>query len=557
MVDLLQESGSVAGQHNQRLPQDVMELQMEDGEEVRMTGISVPTRRPRRSETLLKWSQDGKKCDEPDIKNGYIHGYKWFPKFPGSTIEYRCDQNYLTPQKKYWETIKCTSNGWSSEPKCLRRCSIMKTFFDNAKYGPLTSAVFLEGEEIKFDCLPNFHTPDSQSSGIRTCLPDGEFTAAKCSKSCTTPQLLNGKYTLLKNTFVNGEYLQYECDKGYMTVRGKLLATAQCLDGEWSKIPRCIAITCKHGSSVYKDKDVISYTCPDGKRPKYNLVQCFNYGWGPPIICEDLKPDQPDAIIPPPDNEEKEEKRQKCPLVHNPRYAEIIDLKETYYSKDEVTMKCTRGYRMYGSATIRCMEGKWEQPPECYEIGNRCGPPPTIQFGDSIEIRKFSYEPGEFVEYQCPSYHVVKGEKIVRCLNSVWGEVPICLEPCTAKENSMDENNIQPKVLGEKKIYLTHGDEIEFDCIFGYEALPNTQMKITCEHGKLEYPICLRKGFCILQQSTMLANNVHYNISTVVERGQTITFQCTKDMVPEKGLEATCKLGILQYPKCTAAKSSV
>ncbi|KAM4021789.1 coagulation factor XIII B chain-like [Anomaloglossus baeobatrachus] len=317
------------------------------------------------------------------------------------------------------------------------------------------------------------------------------------------------------------------------------------------------AITCKHGSSVYKDKDVISYTCPDGKRPKYNLVQCFNYGWGPPIICEDLKPDQPDAIIPPPDNEEKEEKRQKCPLVHNPRYAEIIDLKETYYSKDEVTMKCTRGYRMYGSATIRCMEGKWEQPPECYEIGNRCGPPPTIQFGDSIEIRKFSYEPGEFVEYQCPSYHVVKGEKIVRCLNSVWGEVPICLEPCTAKENSMDENNIQPKVLGEKKIYLTHGDEIEFDCIFGYEALPNTQMKITCEHGKLEYPICLRKGFCILQQSTMLANNVHYNISTVVERGQTITFQCTKDMVPEKGLEATCKLGILQYPKCTAAKSSV
>ncbi|KAM4022039.1 coagulation factor XIII B chain-like isoform 2-T2 [Anomaloglossus baeobatrachus] len=469
----------------------------------------------------------------------------------GQTIRFQCNEE-MTPEKGLEATC---SSGKLEYPKCTAsgRCSYRKTFVENAINDNL-QAVYLEGEQVKYTCLPNFHTPDSQRSGVRTCLPNGEFTAAKCAKSCTTPQLLNGKYTLLKNTFVNGEYLQYECDKGYMTERRNLLATARCLDGQWSEIPRCMAITCEYGSSVYKDKDVISYTCPRGQKPKYNLVQCFNYGWGPSIICEDLKPDQPDAIIPPPDIEEKEEKRQKCPLAHNPRNAEIIDLKETYYSKDEVTMNCTRGYRMYGSAKIRCTEGKWEQPPECYEIGNRCGPPPTIQFGDRIEIRKFSYEPGEFVEYQCPSYHVVKGEKIVRCLNGVWGEAPVCLEPCTAKENSMDENNIQPKVIGEKKIYLTHGDKIEFDCIFGYEALPNTQMKITCEHGKLEYPICLRKGFCILQQSTMLANNVHYNISTVVERGQTITFQCNKDLVPEKGLEATCKLGILQYPKCTAAK---
>ncbi|XP_073499031.1 coagulation factor XIII B chain-like isoform X2 [Phyllobates terribilis] len=495
-----------------------------------------------------------KKCDRPDIKNGELYNY-YFPRNPGTTINYRCNTNYLSPQKGYWGTTSCTKFGWNSEPKCLRQCSFLKAHFENAELVNLQS-IYLEGEEVTFRCKSSFQTREGKTSGIRTCLPNGEFTTAKCSKTCTAPRLLHGKYTPNKNEFSNGEHLQYECDKGYMTEKHNLLATAQCLDEKWSEIPKCIAITCELGSSSYKDKDVISYKCPHGKRPKSDLVQCFNYGWGPPIICQEKKPDEPDATNPPLEDIEKEEKKKTCPIAHNPRNAEIINMKKAYYSNDEVTMKCKRGYRMYGSATIRCIEGKWEQPPECYEIGDQCGPPPTIQFGDTIEIRKFIYKPGEFVEYKCPIYHLVKGEKIVKCLNGVWGEAPVCLEPCTAKENSMDENNIQLRFAEEKKKYLKHGENIEFSCIFGYEALPTTQMRITCEHGKLEYPKCLRKGFCILQQSEMIANNINYNVSIVVERGQTVTFQCNEEMIPEKRLEATCTLGKIQYPKCSAAVSS-
>ncbi|XP_073438984.1 coagulation factor XIII B chain-like isoform X2 [Dendrobates tinctorius] len=355
-----------------------------------------------------------------------------------------------------------------------------------------------------------------------------------------------------KLSYKSKEFVEYRCQTFYLLKGDKIV---RCLNGFWGEAPVCLAITCRLAYSSYKDKDVTKYKCSQSWRPKSDLVQCFNYGWGPPLICKKEIPDEPDATNPPLEDIEKEstEKRKKCPIAHNPKNTEIIDLKEAYYSNDEVTMKCKRGYRMYGSATIRCIDGKWEQPPECYEIGDQCGPPPTIQFGDTIENRKISYKPHEFVEYQCPIYYVFKGEKIVKCLNGVWGEAPVCLEPCTAKENSMDENNIQLKILGEKKKYLKHGEQIEFNCIFGYEALPGTQMRITCEHGKLEYPICLRKGFCILQPSEMIANNIHYNISTVVERGQTITFQCDEDMMPEKGLEATCTLGKIQYPKCTAA----
>ncbi|XP_069593393.1 coagulation factor XIII B chain-like isoform X1 [Ranitomeya imitator] len=483
------------------------------------------------------------------IKFGYA---KKLYSTHGDSIEFVCKPGYeARPNTSMRVTCE---NGKLEYPKCFRRrrCLFLKAHFENAELLNLKS-VYLEGEEVNFRCKSPFQTRYGKTTGIRTCRPNGEFTTAKCSKPCTVPQLLNGKYTPNKAEISNGAYLQYECDKGYMTETRRLFATAQCLDETWSDIPKCIAITCRLGYSSYKDKDVTTYTCSRGRRPKSDLLQCFNYGWGPPPICQEKKPDEPDATNPPLEDTEKEKERKKCPIAHNPRNSEIIDRKEAYYSNDEVTIKCIRGYGMYGSATIRCIDGKWEQPPECYAIGDQCGPPPTIQFGDTIENRKMIYKPDEFVEYQCPIYYVFKGEKIVRCLNGVWGEAPVCLEPCTAKENSMDENNIQLKFLGEKKKYLAHGDQIEFNCIFGYEALPETQMRITCEHGKLEYPNCLRKGFCILQPSEMIANNIHYNVSTVVERGQTIKFQCDEEMIPEKGLEATCTLGKIQYPKCTAA----
>ncbi|XP_044130662.1 coagulation factor XIII B chain-like, partial [Bufo gargarizans] len=61
------------------------------------------------------------------------------------------------------------------------------------------------------------------------------------------------------------------------------------------------------------------------------------------------------------------------------------------------------------------------------------------------------------------------------------------------------------------------------------------------------------RGFCVLQQSSMIANNIHYNLSTVVDHGETILFQCNEGMVAENKLEAKCELGKINYPRCTAA----
>ncbi|KAM4022621.1 complement factor H-like isoform 2-T2 [Anomaloglossus baeobatrachus] len=233
------------------------------------------------------------------------------------------------------------------------------------------------------------------------------------------------------------------------------------------------------------------------------------------------------------------------------------EVKKRYFSGEMVTYSCNVGFTLNRDLTgeTKCENTQWINLPVCRRIGEQCGAPPTIQFGDIISITKNSYQSNEYVEYKCPNYYLLKGDKIVRCLNGVWGEAPACLEPCTAKEKSMAENNLQLKYSTDKKLYSLHGDSLEFVCKPGYEVPPGTRMRVICEAGKLEYPKCFRRGFCVLQQSTMITSNIHYNISSVVDQGQTIRFVCNEDMRPEDKLEAICDSGSISYPKCIAAKS--
>ncbi|XP_066453230.1 complement factor H-like isoform X3 [Eleutherodactylus coqui] len=879
----------------------------------------------RRTCTSNGWSPPsrcvGKRCDIPDIKNGYLDRNYYFPKDPGQSIYYRCEDNFVTPKKEYWVYITCTEAGWSPEPRCLRACVPSTDYLGNARLINQQNK-YLEGEKATFQCHGNYKTPDGKSFGEMSCLPNGKFTPAKCSLKCTAPQLRNGKFRTTKNEFEVGEDLLYECNKGYRTTSKKLSGRIQCVDGRWSDTPFCEVIFCNLWNMKYNNGQIITYTCPQGKKPTADIGQCYYFGFYPLPICQDIEctipdtsdlilsphrpsyaintavsfscrkgfsrvgslessctekgwnpplpkcqvimctipedanligkslkpsyqendrvtlscgekkrsstttctkdgwnpplpicevtctisedanlirkptkksykenddvslicekgytqkgsntttcskdgwtpplptcedPDKPDISEPSTDDTEKpaenptepvpaaptqaadaNEGKQKCPLAYTPSNAEIIDPKEAYYSNDNVNMRCNRGYKMLGSSVIHCINGRWEQPPECirlvpcknpptinngnilesskqdkyvtddvvkygcksgfhisgadqstclngqwttspkctedpcdeapdvahgtvvekrkifnhgesakyicdngfrisggdsascaegkwlkiptcvttscepppavrnsmlneelkdsYEsgekvtytcnrgyslersltgeaqcentqwinvpvcrkIGEQCGPPPTVQFGDTTGIRKPNYKSGESVEYRCPNYHILKGEKVVRCMNGVWEEAPVCLEPCTAKEKDMEENRIQLRWRDYKKLYSKHGEEIEFACKPGHEAPPGTQMRTACQQGKLQYPKCFTNGFCVLQQATMIANNINSNTSNVVDHGQTIIFQCNEGMMPEDKLEAKCEKRNINYPKCSFAKS--
>ncbi|XP_069823572.1 complement factor H-related protein 4-like isoform X1 [Dendropsophus ebraccatus] len=634
----------------------------------------------------------GKKCDIPTIKHGQMdHPYPYYYQIdPGRSLDYRCDKNYLSHQREYWGKIWCTDNGWNPEPKCSRQCSSIKAAFENADLiNPQRE--YLEGETATFRCRYDYLTPNGRDNGERTCLPNGEFTPAKCSKICRAPELPNGKFIPKKDHFEFGEYLQYECNNGYMIKNRKLHSTAQCLSGGWSEMPSCIPITCTYKRVSYKDGHIIKYTCPKGQTPESEFGQCFYYGWGPPPDCQGEKIDQSGATDPPqgvyeyeeyadqsvatdppPGVTENEEKRRKCPLAYHPINAKIKDPKEAYYSNDNVTMTCIGGYRIHGSPVVRCIEGKWEQPPECiqnpcaeppdvmhvtvvekkktfyqgekfkyeckkgfrlsgedsascvkgewmnipscvatsctspptvpnskingsikasyesgetctYEcnadysmgrsstgaamcenaqwikvpvckkIGAQCGPPPVVQYGDTISLINPSYNSSDSVEYKCSEYYTLTGNKNVTCLNGFWDEAPVCLEPCIVREEDMEDNNIQLK-SGNKKTFVVHGESLEFDCKSGHEAPPDIQMRIVCEGQKLlEYPRCFKEGFCVLDRSAMITNNIYHNENAVLENGERFRFQCNKGTIPENNLEAKCEWKKINYPKCVTA----
>ncbi|XP_069823569.1 complement factor H-related protein 4-like isoform X2 [Dendropsophus ebraccatus] len=319
---------------------------------------------------IAKGQCKDKKCDRPDIKNGNTYNYN-FPIEPGRSIDYWCNTNYVSHYKSYWGRttwgrIKCTNLGWDPEPKCTRQCSYRQAYVENAEPISLKS-VYLEGEKITFKCKYNYQTPDGENGGEITCLPNGEFTPANCSKTCQAPELPNGKITPRQDQFEISEYLEYECNKGYMTEKRKVSSTAQCLSDGWS-------------------------------------------------------------------------------------------------------------------------------------------------------------------------------EKIS------------CIQPCTARERDMEENNIQLKWIPNRKLYAEHGDSIAFQCKYGYEAPSGTAMRSYCLRGKLSYPKCFRRGFCVLDESAMLTNNINYSVSSIVENGQTITFQCIGELKTEDNLEAKCEQGKISYPKCVASK---
>ncbi|XP_066450537.1 complement factor H-related protein 1-like [Eleutherodactylus coqui] len=290
------------------------------------------------------------------------------------------------------------------------------------------------GKEAILACLPGY----TNYRPIKlVCLAGDWWHVGKfqCKAfTCKLPQVDNGRVTYpLKPDYNSNDVIQITCNEGFYITNGE----STCTKDDWIPKPTCTEIVCNSYQHVekgrlisvqaaYKYGEEIDVECDSGyilQTEPNKRRTCTSNGWSPPIRCV--------AYCEPP------------PAVRNSILNE--QPKSSYAAGEKVTYTCNRGYSLEGSlrGEAQCENTQWLNVPVCRKIGEQCGPPPTIQFGDTTGIRKPSYKSGESVEYRCPNFYILKGETIVRCMNGVWEEAPVCLGMFTVLYYHVHINSVQ------------------------------------------------------------------------------------------------------------------
>ncbi|XP_030061759.1 complement factor H isoform X3 [Microcaecilia unicolor] len=491
-----------------------------------------------------------KKCPPaPQLENAETVPSKDY--YNGDTVKYICNENCQLQGK---EEIECKNEKWTSPPRCIKsteKCPYPPELHNTVEQN--LKDHFNENDTVHFKCHETFILHGSESIQCRK----GSWTSPpQCIETqvCKQPPTINnGKAaTPLKPSYSDGDIVIYNCDSGYQAEESNEIT---CTGGKWSTPPQCKETqVCKQPPTInngkaatplkpsYSDGDTVIYNCDSGyQAEESNEITCTGGKWSTPPQCKEAL-----ATC------------DKPPFISNGAI-QGSELRK-YKAGQSVTYRCINYYVMDGSPTVTCLQGRWSQPPTCFEALATCDQPPSISNGaiQGSELRK--YKAGQSVTYRCINYYVMDGSPTVTCLQGRWSQPPTCFEPCTASDEEMKTNNIQLRWLDDEKLYVQHGHRVEFTCKYNYVVLPPSQeFRLTCIRGHLDYPKCIKHGSCMVSLVELVKNNLELGKEyTEVLHGSFITFKCKTGFspVPRQNMKMKCHDTRLTYPKCTSSTPS-
>ncbi|XP_077133912.1 coagulation factor XIII B chain-like [Ranitomeya variabilis] len=303
---------------------------------------------------------------------------------------------------------------------------------------------------------------------------------------CKAPVLKNGSYESEKVLFQVGEWLQYHCDKGYMTAQRNIVEKVQCLSTGWSTVPQCSGIACsfqpKTGSDklhlVYTHGLVAKFACNDGFILNGSEIsQCYYYGWDPPLPTCQVSGES-----------------AKCPPLPQPMNTQVIKHKNDYFSGDKETIKCKPGFQLHGTQYVTCKNGQWTSPPQCVNFDScQLSMDQIVQNNLVVPKSTFigkAYNNGDYILSRCKAnYYRASPTLKVECLN---GEMiyPKCTQekPCRINQEKIDENFLELHPNYDSKVFYEDGEIIHFVCKAGYTILTDTAGQ--CIKEDIFYPVC-------------------------------------------------------------------
>ncbi|CAH6787705.1 Cfhr1 [Phodopus roborovskii] len=184
-----------------------------------------------------------KPCDFPHIKNGglYHEGkYRaYFPASVGKQFSYYCKRGFVIHSGTHWGYIRCTTQGWEPAVPCLRQCS-----FPYVDHGVLLErkASYVQDQSAKVKCYSGYRLPNGQDT--ITCTENGWSPQPKCirvnsTKTCGPPPPIdNGDITSFPlPVYAPLSSVEYQCQSLYRLQGNKKIT---CRNGEWSEKPKCL-----------------------------------------------------------------------------------------------------------------------------------------------------------------------------------------------------------------------------------------------------------------------------------------------------------------------------
>lgn len=483
--------------------------------------------------------------DIPNLDHGSV-GASDPPYHHGDSVEFSCKEAFTMIGPR---SITCISGKWTQLPKCiatdeLERCKWLKIpgsetkLHDNAEFDHNTNQSYkCRGKpEHKYSvCINGRWDPEltcEEEAQVQLCPPPPQFPN---TRSMTTTV-----------NYQNGEKVSVLCQENYINQDAEEI---ECKDGRWWSIPHCVEkISCSqpphidHGTiqsyssieergeilepRVYAHGTKLNYTCEDGfTLSEEDGTTCYMGKWSSPPRCVGLPCEPPPPSIP------------NGVLSHT---------SDSYQYGEEVTYDCVKGFGTDGPASIRCLGGKWSNPPEC--IDTSCVNLPHFEDAVLTSKRKKSYKSGEKLTFKCQLYYKLDGSNTVECINSKWIGRPACRDVSCVNPPSVENAALQ-----NPKPRYQSGERVRYECLKPYDLFGDVE--VTCLNGTWTKPPQCKdsQGKCGPPPPIDNGDITSFPLP-VYPPGSTVEYQCQSYYELDGNRNVICRNGEWsEPPKCLEA----
>ncbi|XP_066451086.1 complement factor H-related protein 2-like [Eleutherodactylus coqui] len=265
--------------------------------------------------------------------------------------------------------------------------------------------------------------------------------------------------------------------------------------------------------------------------------------------------------------------KDRCP---KPEGIEGVQLQgewkeETYPPGKVANFACLPGYTQDGPIKMACAEGTWWPIAKGECKVTKC---PPVKAAKNVTIVSTSYDKeysvGQVVRFECNDTNLkLRGASEIFCTSEgKWNlKPPKCVASCTVQQNDMREHNVRLK--DNRGLNYRDNEDVQFQCISGYNITDPAELMIKCNNGILKYPDCYKIGSCFIYAEKMNENRIRVlwnkqkkksctgnlripDKRCVFQHDETVHFECLPGSViyiPRK-LKSKCLGGNLPYPKC-------